>query len=62
VSEVVRGLLRDYSREREMGARIDRLWSAIREELPDEAADPDWVRNVIREVRDERHAGRRASA
>ena len=58
LSEVVRDLLREYSRDRDMGAHIDHLWNAIREELPDEAADPDWVQQVIHEVRAERRSRR----
>ena len=51
VSEVVRELLEDYVRNRDMGWYIDDLWERIGAKLESRGVGPKEMRRAIREVR-----------
>ena len=51
VSEVVRELLEDYVRNRDMGSYIDDLWERIGGKLESQGVGPKEIRRVIRQVR-----------
>lgn len=51
VSEVVRELLEDYVRNRDMGWYIDDLWERIHGKLESRGVGPKEIRRAIREVR-----------
>lgn len=51
VSEVVRELLEDYVRDRDIGAYIDDLWKRIGESLQSCGHTPQTIERVIREAR-----------
>ncbi len=52
VSEVVRGLLEEYVKTRDIGTYIDDLWDRIGEQLTSSGYSSHDVEDVIREVRD----------
>ena len=51
VSEVVRELLEDYVKNRDIGLYIDDLWQRIGDKLKSHQVGPKEVQRVIREVR-----------
>lgn len=51
LSELVRTLLEQYSRERDMAAYTDDLWRRIGERIDISAKDPSNLDAVIRDVR-----------
>ncbi len=51
VSEVVRELLEDYVRDRDIGAYVDGLWKRIGGKLRSGGVGPEAVEAVIQEVR-----------
>ena len=54
VSEVVRELLEDYVRERDIGSYIDDLWERIGGKLKSRGHTPKDIQRIIREVRTEK--------
>lgn len=50
-SEVVRELLEDYVRCRDIGAYIDDLWDRIGKKLKPKRVGPDGIQRIIKEVR-----------
>ena len=50
-SEVVRELLEDYVRSRDIGAYIDDLWDRIGKKLKSKRIGPDEIQRIIKEVR-----------
>lgn len=50
-SEVVRELLEDYVRSRDIGAYIDDLWDRIGKKLKSKRVGPDEIQRIIKEVR-----------
>jgi predicted DNA-binding protein len=54
VSEVVRELLREYVKDRDIGAYIDDLWERIGAKLAAQGVGPEQVRRAIRDVRSEK--------
>lgn len=51
VSEIVRGLLEEYVKTRDMGSYIDKLWERIGGKLSSSGFSPKDVKGVIRDVR-----------
>lgn len=51
VSEVVRELLEDYVKDRDIGAYIDDLWERIGGKLTSRGHTPKDIQRAIREVR-----------
>jgi hypothetical protein len=51
VSEIVRELLEDYVRNRDIGTYVDDLWGRIGTKLSSKGAGPQRIRKVIKEVR-----------
>ena len=51
ISEVVRELLENYVRDRDIGAYIDDLWGRIGGKLSSQAVTPKDLQRTIREVR-----------
>lgn len=51
-SDVVRGLIEEYVRDRDMGSYIDDLWDKIGKKLKSNGVTEKAVAHVIREVRD----------
>ncbi|MCF8085084.1 MAG: ribbon-helix-helix domain-containing protein [Deltaproteobacteria bacterium] len=51
VSEVVRDLLEDYVKTRDIGAYIDTLWDRIGAKATSAGSDAKDVQRIIREVR-----------
>ena len=51
-SEVVRELLEDYVRSRDIGAYIDDLWDRIGKKLKTKRVGPDEIQRIIKEVRE----------
>jgi len=51
ISEVVRELLEDYVRDRDIGLYIDDLWKRIGAKLESRGFGPKDIRRVIQEVR-----------
>ncbi len=51
VSEVVRELLVDYVKDRDLGAYVDDLWARIGGKLSARRVGPKEIRRVIKEVR-----------
>ena len=51
VSEVVRDLLEDYIRDRDIGSYIDDLWNRIGSTVTSQDFSPDDISKAIREVR-----------
>ena len=51
VSEVVRELLEEYVKNRDIGSYIDNLWDRIGGKLASSGVGPKDVKRVIREVR-----------
>ena len=51
VSEVVRDLLEDYVKTRDIGAYIDTLWDRIGAKVTSAGSDAEDVQRIIREVR-----------
>lgn len=51
ISEVVRELLQDYVRNRDIGSYIDDLWKRIGTKLTSRGLGPEDVQRVIEEVR-----------
>ena len=51
VSEVVRELLEDYIRNRDIGSYIDDLWARIGNKLTSRGLGPKDIQRTIREVR-----------
>ncbi|HVB47895.1 MAG TPA: ribbon-helix-helix protein, CopG family [Burkholderiales bacterium] len=60
-TRVVRDLIEDYVKQRDVAAYVDSLWERIAQDLRSKAAAPGDVAKTIREVRKSgpRHAGRR---
>lgn len=50
-SEIVRELLKDYVRNRDIGAYIDGLWDRIGTKLSSRGVSPGQIKRVIQEVR-----------
>ena len=50
-SEIVRELLEDYVRTRDMGAYIDELWIRIGTKLSSQGVDRSKIRRAIQEIR-----------
>jgi predicted DNA-binding protein len=50
-SEVVRELLEDYVRSRDIGAYIDDLWDRTGKKLKSKRMGPDEIQRIIKEVR-----------
>ena len=53
VSEVVRELLEDYVRDRDIGTYIDDLWNRIGGKLKNRGYGPEDIQRVIHEVRNQ---------
>jgi len=51
VSEIVRDLLEDYVRNRDIGSYVDDLWERIGTKLASRGTRPEEIQRVIREVR-----------
>ena len=51
VSEVVRNLLEDYVRDRDIGSYVDDLWERIGGKLTARRVKPQDIQGVIEEVR-----------
>ncbi|TET69227.1 MAG: ribbon-helix-helix protein, CopG family [Candidatus Aminicenantes bacterium] len=51
ISEVVRGLLEDYVKDRDIGLYIDDLWKRISTKLTSRGFGPKDIKRVIQEVR-----------
>ncbi len=51
ISEVVRQLLEDYVRDRDIGSYIDDLWQRIGTKLTSRGLGPEDIQSVIQEVR-----------
>ena len=51
ISQVVRELLEDYVRNRDIGLYIDDLWQRIGDKLISRGVGPREIRRVIKEVR-----------
>ena len=51
ISEVVRELLEDYVKDRDIGLYIDDLWKRIGTKMTSRGLGPKDIRRVIREVR-----------
>ena len=51
VSEVVRELLEDYVRDRDIGSYIDDLWNRIGAKLASRRLSSEEIRRAIRDVR-----------
>lgn len=51
ISEVVRELLEDYVKDRDIGSYVDDLWERIGGNLKSRGQTPKDVQRVIREVR-----------
>ena len=51
VSEVVRELLEEYVKNRDIGAYIDNLWDRIGDKIGSRGVGPKDVKRVIRQVR-----------
>ena len=51
VSEVVRELLEDYVKNRDIGLYIDDLWQRIGDKLVSRKVDPKEIQRAIQEVR-----------
>lgn len=51
LSELVRELLENYTKERDMGNYIDGLWDSIGEKLSKENVDDSAIEKVIKQVR-----------
>ena len=51
VSEVVRALLEDYVRNRDIGSYIDDLWHRIGAKLASRGTKPEDIQRVIQQVR-----------
>ena len=54
VSEVVRELLEDYVRDRDIGSYIDDLWERIGRKMKSCGHTPKAIQRVIREVRNKK--------
>jgi hypothetical protein len=54
VSEVIRELLEEYVRNRDIGSYIDDLWGRIGTQLTSRGAKPEGIHRVIRAVREKR--------
>jgi len=50
-SEVVRGLIEEYVRDRDIGAYIDNLWGRIGKMLKSEGVTEQGIAKIIKEVR-----------
>jgi predicted DNA-binding protein len=50
-SEVVRGLIEEYVRDRDIGAYIDNLWGRIGKKLKSEGVTEQGIAKIIKEVR-----------
>ena len=51
VSEVVRGLLEDYVKNRDIGLCVDDLWQRIGDRLKSRKVGPKEIKSAIRQVR-----------
>jgi metal-responsive CopG/Arc/MetJ family transcriptional regulator len=51
VSEVIRELLEEYVRNRDIGSYIDDLWGRINTQLTSRGVKPEGIQRVIRAVR-----------
>ena len=51
LSELVRELLENYTKERDMGSYIDGLWGSIGKKLSKENVDESAIEKVINQVR-----------
>jgi predicted DNA-binding protein len=51
VSDVVRGLMEDYVRDRDIALYIDDLWGRIADQLTAQGASPNDIRKAIKDVR-----------
>ena len=51
VSEVVRGLLEDYVKDRDIGLYVDDLWQRIGNKLKSRKVGPKEIKRAIRQVR-----------
>ena len=57
VSEVVRELLEDYVKNRDIGLYIDDLWQRIGDRLTSRKVGPQEIRRAIQEVRAKKWLG-----
>jgi predicted DNA-binding protein len=53
VSEVVRELLEEYVKNRDIGQYVDDLWERIGGKLTSKGIGPEKIQNVIRKMRSE---------
>jgi predicted DNA-binding protein len=51
VSDVVRGLMADYVRDRDIALYIDDLWGRIGDQLTSQGGGPGDIRKAIKDVR-----------
>jgi metal-responsive CopG/Arc/MetJ family transcriptional regulator len=51
VSEVIRELLAEYVKNRDIGSYIDDLWGRIGTQLTSRGVKPERIRRIIRDVR-----------
>jgi predicted transcriptional regulator len=51
VSQVVRELLEDYVKTRDIGSYVDDLWGRIGEKLKSQETGPDDIQRIIKDVR-----------
>lgn len=54
LSELVRELLENYTKERDMSAYIDNLWERISEKLKEKNITPADIEEAIKQVRSEK--------
>lgn len=57
VSEVVRELLEDYVKNRDIGLYIDDLWQRIGDKLTSRKVGPQEIQHAIQEVRAKKWSG-----
>ncbi|MEE9615375.1 MAG: ribbon-helix-helix protein, CopG family [Thermodesulfobacteriota bacterium] len=53
-SQMVRGLIEDYVKERDISGYIDDLWSRIGDKLRDKGVTPGSIEEAVKEVRKNR--------
>ncbi len=53
LSELIRELIENYTKERDMGNYIDELWNSIGEKLSKKNVEKSDIENAIKQVRSE---------
>lgn len=53
-SQLIRELLEEYVRKRDMGGYVDSLWSRIGERLGESGAGPQDIEDAVKKVRESR--------